>query len=378
MTDWNTPVVWGSEVLASADLNANFENVSFLLTQVLMPTSQGRLTLESGVPISTTDQTAKTTLYFTPLSGHGNLLGLYDSADSLWSLYSFSEISLSLSGYIVGAVYDIFAYLSGGSPALESLIWKTVAATNNPSAGSSVVINMTDTGDLAVGREVTVKDGSNSEICRVTAVVSNTSITVATLVNSYTTPDIYGFNTRATALTLNSGIWVKTGDATRRYLGTIRITPTAGQCEDSTTRRYVWNMHNRRPRRLKAVDTTDSWVGTGAWRTANGSTTYGVALVGLVIGINDDMLKAFSHYVMSVATNNNIYMGFSLDTITTNVCDIWGTTFQQYGSIATHHEFYPGIGAHYIASMERTPSSVTVYGDQGAILQSGMVITVLA
>ena len=34
MSDWNTPVTWGSEVLGSSDLNDNFANVTFLKTQV--------------------------------------------------------------------------------------------------------------------------------------------------------------------------------------------------------------------------------------------------------------------------------------------------------------------------------------------------------
>lgn len=51
--------------------------------------------------------------------------------------------------------------------------------------------------------------------------------------------------TRATALAYQDGILVKSGDPTRRYLGTIRTTATTGQCEDSISRRFVWNMYNR-------------------------------------------------------------------------------------------------------------------------------------
>jgi hypothetical protein len=62
--------------------------------------------LESGVPISSTDQAAKTTLYFTPYNG--NSISLYDGSE--WDLFSFSELSLSLSGYTSNTNYDIFIY----------------------------------------------------------------------------------------------------------------------------------------------------------------------------------------------------------------------------------------------------------------------------
>lgn len=55
-------------------------------------TVNGRLTLETGVPISATDQTAKTTVYFTPYKG--NQINLWDG--SAWTLYTFTETSLAL------------------------------------------------------------------------------------------------------------------------------------------------------------------------------------------------------------------------------------------------------------------------------------------
>jgi hypothetical protein len=167
---------------------------------------QGRLTLESGVPISTTDQTAKTTLYFTPYNG--DRIALYDGAN--WSASAFTEKSLSLSGYTASTNYDIFIYDNSGTLTLESCAWT---------------------------------DGT----------------------------------TRATALTTQNGIYVKSGNATRRYLGTIRTTATTGQCEDSgfgnTTgsRRFVWNMYNQDDCENLTYDTTDNWTstGNGTWSILN-------------------------------------------------------------------------------------------------------------
>jgi hypothetical protein len=51
--------------------------------------------------------------------------------------------------------------------------------------------------------------------------------------------------TRATALTRLNGVLVKSGDPTRRYIGTGRTTGTSGQCANSVTRRLLWNYYNR-------------------------------------------------------------------------------------------------------------------------------------
>ncbi|MFA5458174.1 MAG: LamG domain-containing protein, partial [Synergistaceae bacterium] len=80
---------------------------------------QGRLTLTTGVPVTTSDVTAATTLYFTPYNG--NLVGLYSGAS--WSVSAFSELSLSLSGYTANKNYDIWIYDNAGTLTLDSTIW---------------------------------------------------------------------------------------------------------------------------------------------------------------------------------------------------------------------------------------------------------------
>jgi len=84
----------------------------------------GRLTLESGVPISTTDQTAKTTIYYTPFVH--NIINLWDGAN--WKPTTFAETSLALGTLTSGKPYDVFSYLSGGALALESLAWTSDTA----------------------------------------------------------------------------------------------------------------------------------------------------------------------------------------------------------------------------------------------------------
>jgi len=106
------------------------------------PIVGGRLTLQSGVPMSLTDQLAKTTLYYTP--DRQTEIALWDTVASLWRLYALSEVSLSLSGLTSGLPYDIFIYYSSGL-VLEAVAW------------SSVVTRATS---LATQNGVFVKSGS--------------------------------------------------------------------------------------------------------------------------------------------------------------------------------------------------------------------------
>lgn len=69
----------------------------------------GRLTLSSGKPVMDGDVTSST-LYYTQHCGDKVSIGGSD--------YSFSELSLSLSGLSANAIHDVFVGLSGGAPYL--------------------------------------------------------------------------------------------------------------------------------------------------------------------------------------------------------------------------------------------------------------------
>lgn len=185
----------------------------------------GRLTLESGVPVSTTDQLAKTTLYFTPYNG--NTIGIYDGS-SEWDLFNFNELSLSLSGYTANTNYDIFIYNNGGTLTLESTAW-----TND--------------------------------------------------------------STRATSLTTQNGIYVKSGATTRRYLGTIRTTATTGQCEDGENRRFVWSLYNQNFKVLYGgiLNQAHTYSSTTVYRAWNNNTTVGQGRYLFVLGLTDNIYAGF-------------------------------------------------------------------------------------
>lgn len=81
---------------------------------------QGRLTLETAVPVSSSDQTGKTTIYFTPYNG--NRVALYSG--SSWAEYALTERSLALGTLTSGKNYDVFLYNNSGTLTLElSAAW---------------------------------------------------------------------------------------------------------------------------------------------------------------------------------------------------------------------------------------------------------------
>jgi hypothetical protein len=80
-------------------------------------TFEARPTLTTGVPVTTSDVTAATTVYLTPYKG--NELALYNGAS--WQLHTLTEISIAVPA-TTNTMYDIFVYDSGGLT-LEAVAW---------------------------------------------------------------------------------------------------------------------------------------------------------------------------------------------------------------------------------------------------------------
>lgn len=78
-------------------------------------TVNGRLTTETGVPVSTSDRASQSTIFFTPYQG--NRIALYDGS-AAWEVLSFSELSLALSGLTSDKNYDVFVDYNAGTPQL--------------------------------------------------------------------------------------------------------------------------------------------------------------------------------------------------------------------------------------------------------------------
>lgn len=106
-----------SAAVVTVTATAGFGNNVERLMRGLIP--GGRLTTESGEPVSTSDRTSQSTIYYTPFI-HDQIV-LWDGSD--WRPYTFTETNLALSGLTSGKPYDVFGYVSSGVLAIELLVW---------------------------------------------------------------------------------------------------------------------------------------------------------------------------------------------------------------------------------------------------------------
>lgn len=231
-------------------------------------------------------------------------------------------------------------------------------------------------------------------------IIASSEKSLALSVSSGTNYDVFGYissgdlaiettawstdTARATGLTRDSfGVLHKTGDQTRRYLGTIRASGS-NTCEDSAAKRYVWNNDNRVMRSMRCADTTNSYTYTTATtREINGGSTEGTSRVGFVRGVDEDSVSA--HYIHSVSNTGSgvaVYIGVGLDTSTAMTSTTAGNSaFLQTPAVnvicsgsATYNAL-PGIGYHTLRCLEYSNASGTTtwYGDNGtSLFQTGM------
>ena len=187
--------------------------------------------------------------------------------------------------------------------------------------------------------------------------------------------------TRATALTTQNGVLVKTGATTRRYVGSFRTTGVSGQTEDSNAKRYVWNYHNRVFRRMYVRDTTDSWTySTAAWRQANNSAAN---QIDFVIGVLEDPVTAtLTVSATTSGTARNVSAGLKLDAVngedfTSGDGVFYPSTARSdgYATITATYSKYVAVGRHYLAWTEYGfgVDTQTWYGDQAGVSQAGIV-----
>lgn len=183
---------------------------------------------------------------------------------------------------------------------------------------------------------------------------------------------------RQTGLSLLDGIYVKSDNAAYRYLGTIRTTGTAGQCEDSTSRRFVWNYYNRKKRILRAVDSTSSWTyTTNAYRPANNNTADGVGRFSFVIGVSEDLVLAV-HLAAAYNDTSTVttYPGIALDSTTASNVSLQNAyvfTSMMRSHLMGHYSGNVAAGYHYLQKTERSTATGTTtwYGNSAG--QKGLL-----
>lgn len=291
--------------------------------------AQGRITLTSGTPVTTTDVTGATTVYFTPYKG--NKLELYDGTD--WVLQTFTELSQATSDTTKSPAavannsnYDLFVWSDAG----------TLRCTRGPAWTSD-----TARGAGAGTTELEMLEGR--------------------YVNK---------------------IAITNGPAAQRglYVGTVRSDGSA-QINDSATKRHVWNNYNDTKRFGRIVESTNTWTySASAYRIANGNAANQFSYV---CGILKDPIRvSLSHtFIAHDGTFRNAYGGIGIDSSTVNsaVIGLHAANSSAQVSVTGDYVGFPGIGSHDVRWLEAsdTTGTWTWFGNGSGNYLNGLIVEVM-
>lgn len=193
---------------------------------------------------------------------------------------------------------------------------------------------------------------------------NNGTVTLETLAWTNTT-------TRATALVLQDGIYVKSGATTRKYLGTFYS--SSGTCSDTNGTRYLWNYYNRIPKKCLTQVGNINWTYTvsGVWRAMDNDSTNSISVV---VGVKETPIEVWSALnVQPVDGNNSGSVGIGYDTTSSNSADMLGiagfvTGFRTNTWAKLSHATDIGLHTYYaLEILINVASTVTInfYGSAG-------------
>lgn len=181
---------------------------------------------------------------------------------------------------------------------------------------------------------------------------------------------------RTDALVMQDGVYVKSADRTRRYLGTIRTNGTANRFDDGIVARGLWNYYNRTKRMMRVYDSTNTWnYNVNTWREAGADANNDS---NFVIGINEVLcIVKIKTNVISNGVAARLYsVGVGVNTTTVNSAQLIGGMGNGSGGMNVPlyglYYGYPGIGYNTLAYIEIAPSAARVnsWGDNGFPLQT--------
>lgn len=167
--------------------------------------------------------------------------------------------------------------------------------------------------------------------------------------------------TRATALSRQSGILIKSGDSTRLYLGTVRTGAISGQVPDTAKARFVWNQYNRVHRPLSSPSPSGSWTyvaPNGLWRQSNLLTSNSFEYV--TGDVSHIVVRALSHGQTNGALQT-FAAGIGFDSINVNSAQLFGNWCSSTQLDAAHAHFtgYAALGYHLVNWLETGQGALT-------------------
>jgi hypothetical protein len=304
-----------------------------------VPPPQGRLTLVSGSPVHTTDQTAKTAVYYTPFTG--NLVPIYNGTSMVPTEFAELTLTLSASGHSASSIYDVFAFSNSGVVTLVTGPAWTTATAGSGARGSGA---------------------STTELTRVKGIWVN-----------------------AVSMTARNGSTTYTvGANLATFLGSIFIDASAGQvsCHMSYGQSRKWgisNAYNRVPVYLKAGDATASWVySTNTTRAARGDSGNSITVFSCLA---EEMYDLTRHNLVSSAVANtgtinaqvgigyNSTSAFSGTSGVTQIINSTGGSMTYEATLTGRYIAPPSLGINTVTALENGlgGSGMTFNGQEGSM-----------
>jgi len=301
------------------------------------------------------------TLSSTPSATNYRLVGQADSATSM-VLFGGSPVAAADAGICEGRLT-----LLSGQPAPASDASAATTIFYTPYKGNRISLYDGAKWNIRASAEVSIAvPATTSQMYDIFAFDSTGTVTLELLAWTNDT-------TRATSLTRQDGVICKTGDATRRYIGSFRTTTVSGQTEDSATKRYLWNFSNRIERTLRRVETAANWTyNTATWRQANANVANQVEVV---IGIQEVRLDLSVQGTINNGTGGAVAAGTAIgeDATATYLADQNGGVLGNIGNTVTASLIsrlvkYPAVGRHFYAWIEIGGGVTTTFYGVGAFI----------
>lgn len=328
---------------------------------VSLPPPQGRLTLTAGVPVTSADVTAATSIYYSPLIGQ--LVPIYSGSEwvvksILSSTTDTTGLTLALNsnsghtGYHAsGSLFDLFAAVVSGTLYFGTGPAWTSTTARGSGAGTTELEMFS--GVWTNKNSMTLRHGT----------ASGDTVTVPARQGTYL-GSFYASANGQTAMSLK---------------------PAAAAGGSGPTA-YLWNAWNQVPIHITCRDSTDTWTyQTASYRSANNSS---LNRVRFVRGLGAGAISARYQTQVKWTSSTSAAIGIGYDSTTaiadgcvTGITDVNGSSVVDALPLQAFLQFNTAdIGFHYLQALEwaNTPAQVTFFGDNGFpdIIQQGLVATV--
>jgi hypothetical protein len=278
---------------------------------------QGRLTLQTAVPVMTTTQSAKTTIFYTPYIG--GMVPIYDGTNMVMT--TFAELSVA-----------------------------TTDTTKSPAAIGASKVNdwfvWNDSGTIRIGHgpdwtSDTARSAGTALVMVNGILLNNAAITNGPAVQRGT----YAGTTRSNGSSQLDYIFGATGTAA--FLG-------------------VWNCYNRVLVQTTCAQSATTWSYSSATIRASNNTA--IERISFVSGLAEDgVMTAHSRRIDPAGTGYAL-LGIALDA--TNAQNKYILLALANSTVGLNLAYPPQLGFHYIQATEAGDgtTSSTFYGDNAAML----------